>query len=196
MHAQSGGREVSGEGRKKLLVYLELLLRWQGRINLTGWTDSASLSSALASGLVLGDMIPPGKVVVTDVGTGNGITVFPASLVRPNAAWHLLEPRRKRYSFLREVVRAWGEGERIHPSLESDETCSPEARSAAGVISRAVWPAEVFLSRVLQWFPAAKWAITASSWEGHDVDGWRPSVPSGVRGTPGRKEGAVLWEKT
>ena len=87
--------------------YLDLLAAWSARVNLTG-ARSAPERARLLVGAVLPavTLVRPGRLV--DVGAGNGSPGLVLALLRPELAVTLLEPRQRRWAFLREAARAAG----------------------------------------------------------------------------------------
>ncbi len=98
---------VSGPPLGRLCAYLDLLAAWSLRVNLT-----AARSAADRVRLLVGDVLPaaalpePGRLV--DVGSGNGSPGLVLALLRDDIEATLLEPRARRWAFLREAARAAG----------------------------------------------------------------------------------------
>lgn len=99
---------VGAEAAARLARYAELLERWSARHSLVRFADRRELVErhlldALAGASALGDA---GRLL--DVGSGAGLPGVPLLVVRPG--WHgvLLEPRTKRWAFLRTVIRELG----------------------------------------------------------------------------------------
>jgi 16S rRNA (guanine527-N7)-methyltransferase len=99
---------VGAEAVARLACYAELLERWSARHSLVRFADRRELVErhildALAGASALGDS---GRLL--DVGSGAGLPGVPLLVVRP--AWQgvLLEPRSKRWAFLRTVIRELG----------------------------------------------------------------------------------------
>ncbi len=96
---------AEGHALDRLIRYAELLERWSARHNLVRYTDREELvrrhfvDSLAAAPLLLG----PGHLL--DVGSGAGLPGVPLLVVRPLWTGVLLEPRHKRWAFLRTVVR-------------------------------------------------------------------------------------------
>ncbi|MDP7114836.1 MAG: 16S rRNA (guanine(527)-N(7))-methyltransferase RsmG [Myxococcota bacterium] len=89
---------VAGVGR-----YLELLERWNRTHNLTGFRRPEDLIRlGIGDSLVPLPLLPPDEPAV-DVGSGAGFPAIPLALAEPGRRWLLMEPRRKRASFLGEV---------------------------------------------------------------------------------------------
>lgn len=94
-----------GEQRRALARYLELLMRWARRINLTGFrTPALALEGLMFDAVEVAPLIPEGASVM-DVGAGAGGLAFTLATIRPDLALHLVEPRTKRVAFLRAARR-------------------------------------------------------------------------------------------
>jgi 16S rRNA (guanine527-N7)-methyltransferase len=98
-------RHAEGAELRRLVRYAELLERWSGAHNLVSWSSREELVErhlvdALAARALLGEH---GRLL--DVGSGAGLPGIPLLAVRPGWRGVLLEPRQKRWAFLRLVVR-------------------------------------------------------------------------------------------
>jgi len=103
-----------------LETYLDLLAAWNARVNLTGASDPESrVSWLVAEVLPALAWIQPGPLL--DIGSGNGSPGFVLALLRPPARTTLLEPRTKRWAFLREAARTVGRAEIEVLRLRHDE---------------------------------------------------------------------------
>ena len=90
-----------------LARYLDLLAAWSSRVNLTGARTPAGRVSLLVAPVLPAAPLPaPGRLI--DVGSGNGSPGLVLALLRPALQATLLEPRQKRWAFLREAARAAG----------------------------------------------------------------------------------------
>jgi len=91
----------------RLAVYLDTLAAWSRRVNLTGARTPAERVR-----LLVGDVLPaatlPAPGTLVDVGSGNGSPGLVLALVRDDLEVTLLEPRARRWAFLREAARAAG----------------------------------------------------------------------------------------
>jgi len=93
--------------RESLERYLELLAAWSLRINLTAArTPEERVAVLVEPALALRPLLLPGALL--DVGSGNGAPGLVLALVDPERPVTLLEPRLRRWAFLREVARACG----------------------------------------------------------------------------------------
>lgn len=106
------GIALDSEAQKRLVAYCAELLRWSAKINLvakaplreiweTHFLDSLSLLRLLSP---LGEPQPP----LLDIGTGAGFPGLALKAARPELPVILVEPRQKRVSFLRHVIRTLG----------------------------------------------------------------------------------------
>ena len=100
---------VSGAAaRFKIDRYLDCLLRWAPRINLTGAATRESAFETLVAPVLGAEKLLDGHVI--DVGSGNGSPALILAVLRPDLRFTLLEPRAKRWAFLREAAREMGLG--------------------------------------------------------------------------------------
>ncbi len=87
--------------------YLDLLAAWSARVNLTAArTPEARVSLLVAPVVPAAALAARGRLI--DVGSGNGSPGLVLALLRPDLDVTLLEPRQKRWAFLREAARAAG----------------------------------------------------------------------------------------
>ena len=91
---------------QQLLDYLDLLNRWNSRMNLTAVRDPRLLASLhLGECLRAAQMIPADTTTVLDYGSGAGLPGIPIQIARPDLAVTLAESQTKKATFLREAVR-------------------------------------------------------------------------------------------
>ncbi len=101
----------------QLQLYLDLLLHWNARTNLTAVRDPEQIvtrhfgESLLAAHVVFGDeafeekTAGPADIAVADVGSGAGFPGIPIKLSAPDIKITLIESQNKKATFLREVIR-------------------------------------------------------------------------------------------
>jgi 16S rRNA (guanine527-N7)-methyltransferase len=89
--------------RNRLSRYLASLVRWSRNINLTGAETERSIFDTLIHPVLGGESLLSGHVI--DVGSGNGSPGLVLAALRPDLRFTLLEPRAKRWAFLRDAVR-------------------------------------------------------------------------------------------
>jgi 16S rRNA (guanine527-N7)-methyltransferase len=87
-----------------LAGYLDLVAAWNRRVNLTGAATPQARAELLVKSVApLASHLGPGRLL--DVGSGNGSPGLVLGLLRPDLQTTLLEPRVRRWAFLREAVR-------------------------------------------------------------------------------------------
>ncbi len=91
----------------RLCRYLDTLSAWSRRVNLTGARSPSERVQRLVADVLAGAPLPaPGRLI--DVGSGNGSPGLVFALLRDDLEVTLLEPRTRRWAFLREAARACG----------------------------------------------------------------------------------------
>lgn len=104
--------EVPADLYQKLALYLELLLKWNARTNLTAIREPEEMvrrhfGESLFVGLALAGRLKAGDSVL-DYGSGAGFPGLPVQLLLPEVQVTLAESQGKKVSFLREAVRVLG----------------------------------------------------------------------------------------
>ena len=92
----------------KLEIYLYLLSRWSKRVSFVSRRDRAFLATKhLRQALTMVPVVAsiPRRLVM-DLGSGAGFPAIPLKIALPDSYFILVESRRKRAHFLREVVRS------------------------------------------------------------------------------------------
>ena len=105
------GLAMDPAGVERLLVYLADLMKWSRRVNLVARdTPEAQVVEThfLDSLTLLPFLDGAGEVHLLDVGSGAGFPGLALACMRPDGRFTLCEPRQKRVSFLRHVVRTLG----------------------------------------------------------------------------------------
>ncbi len=103
------GSILSDEKLSTLLTYLDLLLKWNAKINLTAVRDAEGVvtrhfgESLFASQHLLPD--PNNSETAIDIGSGAGLPGIPLKIWAPALTVKLIEGNQKKATFLREVVR-------------------------------------------------------------------------------------------
>lgn len=89
--------------------YVAELLRWQARVNLTGFrTPRAIAQNGFLDSLACLLALPPGRLRIVDIGSGAGFPGLPLRIARPDLDLTLVEARRRRHSFLAHLCRVLG----------------------------------------------------------------------------------------
>ena len=98
--------ELDSPLQQALAAYVDLLMRWNRRINLTALTDDDDgIDRLVIEPLVAAQRLPRRDAVVTDIGSGGGSPAVPMKLAAPSARLRMVESRTRKAAFLREVVR-------------------------------------------------------------------------------------------
>jgi 16S rRNA (guanine527-N7)-methyltransferase len=102
-------------------AYLELLRRWNERINLTAICEPGELIQRhFVECAFAGQQLPSGIQTLLDYGSGAGFPGIPFAIVRPEICVTLAEALSKKAAFLREVLRVLGiAGEVFNGRVES-----------------------------------------------------------------------------
>ncbi|MBI3391708.1 MAG: 16S rRNA (guanine(527)-N(7))-methyltransferase RsmG [Nitrospirae bacterium] len=92
---------------ESFLQYVQLLLKWNRRVNLIGTDDPSEIVVRhLIDSLLFLDVFPAGSPLrVVDLGSGAGLPGIPVKIARPEDTVVLVESRAKKAAFLREAVR-------------------------------------------------------------------------------------------
>jgi len=104
------GLNLTSDQIGQLIAYLELLLRWNKKINLTGIRDWKScVTRHFGESLFAARMLDPqaaGPITLADVGSGAGFPGIPIKLWALHLELTLIESQNKKATFLREALRA------------------------------------------------------------------------------------------
>jgi 16S rRNA (guanine527-N7)-methyltransferase len=129
------GLSVTGEHQAPLLAFVDLLLKWNRKVNLVSRGDESRIVPRhLLDSLVLQTWLRGQRVA--DLGSGAGLPGIPLAIVEPERAFTLVDRSERRTRFVRQVV--------IELGLDNVDVITGDAasyRSATGfdtVTSRAV----------------------------------------------------------
>jgi 16S rRNA (guanine527-N7)-methyltransferase len=93
-------------------TYIDILLRWNARINLTAIRDPEQIvtrhfgESLFAARHLFPDGAAIGSLTLADIGSGAGFPGIPIKLWAPQISLTLIESNHKKVAFLGEIVRA------------------------------------------------------------------------------------------
>lgn len=107
--ARRAGVSVPPKLARGLVAYLELLARWNHKINLTSLpltepTDE-TFDRLLIEPLIAARYLPSPECTVIDIGSGGGSPAIPLKLAAPGISLRMVEPKTRKAAFLREAVR-------------------------------------------------------------------------------------------
>jgi 16S rRNA (guanine527-N7)-methyltransferase len=90
----------------RLATYLDLLFRWNRKINLTALTDAdEAIDRLLLEPLIAARQLPSGRGRLIDIGSGGGSPAIPLALALGDYAVTMVESKARKAAFLREVAR-------------------------------------------------------------------------------------------
>lgn len=115
------GVKVTPEQAEQFQIYMELLLEWNEKMNLTSITEPEEVVEKHfldSLTLLLWKKLKQGAKVI-DVGTGAGFPGIPLKILRPDIELTLLDGTMKRLNFLGEVCKALKlSANRVHKRAE------------------------------------------------------------------------------
>ncbi|MCY4074201.1 MAG: 16S rRNA (guanine(527)-N(7))-methyltransferase RsmG [Acidobacteria bacterium] len=106
--AEEAGVLLEESLAERLAAYVELLRRWNAKLNLTRLDrDDAGLARLAIEPLAALPHLPAQGTLV-DIGSGGGTPAVPVKLARPELGLRMVEARARKAAFLRETVRHLG----------------------------------------------------------------------------------------
>lgn len=139
--ARQFGIKLTEEQAGQFQRYMELLLEWNERVNLTAITEPRDIvEKHFVDSLTVLSACPLKEgAKVLDVGTGAGFPGLPLKIVRPDLQVTLLDGVNKRLNFLGEVCQALGlPCRRVHKRAEEAGLSKEMRESFDLVTARAV----------------------------------------------------------
>ena len=102
-----GGRQLSSQQLDQVRAHLELLLRWNQRVNLTALHEPAEIIARhFGESFFLADLVAAASSPdLIDVGSGAGFPGIPVKIFAPQLQATLIEANNKKATFLKEVIR-------------------------------------------------------------------------------------------
>lgn len=140
---------ISKEEAKKFYQYMNLLLEWNEKMNLTAITDPQEIIiKHFIDSLTLLPYIKENQTIL-DIGTGAGFPGIPLKMMRISQKMTLLDSLQKRITFLQEVISKLSlqKIEAIHGRAE--EFAMQKRESYDIIVSRAVAKLNVLLEYML-----------------------------------------------
>ena len=113
--AEAGEPALAPRIAQQFESYLDLLLRWNARTNLTAIRDPEGiLRRHFVESIAAARILPAGITTLLDLGSGAGFPGIPIALCRPDIAVTLAESQVKKAAFLREATRVLELPVRVH----------------------------------------------------------------------------------
>lgn len=89
---------------ERLEIYKTELLRWNERINLIGPEAKENIDAHIDEAVTAAGILRPSGEVL-DFGSGGGLPAISMAIVSPESRFHLVEADRKKWAFLKHIVR-------------------------------------------------------------------------------------------
>ena len=103
------GIRLSAEQIGAFRLYLEEVLRWSERMNITALTTPTDIiREGFLDSLACLALIPNDARRILDVGSGAGFPAIPLAIVRNDLDFTLVEASRKKVTFLKHIARSLG----------------------------------------------------------------------------------------
>lgn len=153
--------------------FLALLERWAGAVDLVGRRDPEAIvrEDVLAALCGVRFLPPAGRLL--DVGSGNGFPAVPLLLAVPAMRGVLLEPRERRWAFLREVVRELELSAEVRRERAAEHQGGPYEVMTVRGVGESAWVGEVGRllgpGGTLLWWTGVAAARGAAAWPGGAV---------------------------
>jgi 16S rRNA (guanine527-N7)-methyltransferase len=104
--ASKAGVFLEAELADRLIVFYELLSRWNRKINLTALDEpDAAIDRLLLEPVIAARHLPVSARSLMDVGSGGGSPAIPLKLVATRLALTMVEAKARKSAFLREAIR-------------------------------------------------------------------------------------------
>ena len=139
--------KLSAPQLQQISPYLDLLLKWNARINLTSVRDPQEiLTRHFGESFFAAEHLFSNSPIVFDLGSGAGFPGLPLAIYAPYARITLLESQNKKATFLKEVARAL--------TLTNVNVFSGRAEAYAAQARERSWPpaADVVTFRAVEKF--------------------------------------------
>lgn len=104
-YGNDNGTEISDHMCDQLNQYMELLIEWNQKFNLTAVTDPEEIIARHFCDCIIPLCTFDVQGCAADVGSGAGFPGLVWKIVRPDLEMTLIEPTGKRCTFLKEVIR-------------------------------------------------------------------------------------------
>jgi 16S rRNA (guanine527-N7)-methyltransferase len=138
----------------RLCVYVELLSRWNQKMNLTALDErEVGLERLLIEPLAAARHLPAADGRLVDIGSGGGSPAIPMTLAAPNWSLLMVESKIRKSAFLREACRHLElSNATVHTGRYESLFARPELHEAHDVLSVRAVRVDAGLLRGLQAF--------------------------------------------
>jgi 16S rRNA (guanine527-N7)-methyltransferase len=192
------GLSLTSDQSGKVIAYLELLLRWNKKINLTAIRDAETcVTRHFGESLYLGRWVTlNGKLL--DIGSGAGFPGLSLKIIFPDLSVTLLEPVAKKRAFLKEVARVCGMSlVEVRPERLEDFACGQPPPLYDAATARAVGHLEELVPLAARCLKAGGDLFLWLSRRQASGMGYVERAMSEVRRlpVPGGGQGEIWWSK-
>lgn len=165
--------QLEGAGKlDALATYLDLLLEWNRRLDLTAARGVDELVDLFVADATIVALTTAGVQDWVDVGTGAGAPGLPLRLLRPELDMTLVEPLSKRAAFLRSAIGTFGWSNVRVERVRSEEIAGGAHEVA---ISRATLAPEQWLREGARIGRSSVWVLLARA-EAPELPGWQAEI--------------------
>jgi 16S rRNA (guanine527-N7)-methyltransferase len=167
----SGSAELEASTTPRFCDFLDLVVTWNARTDLTAARDADELVDLfLADAALIAACTPAGlQQSWLDVGSGAGAPGLPLAMLRSDLTLKLIEPRQRRVAFLRTAVGALSCANVTVQRARSDELPDQVCDLA---VSRATLPPEEWLAEGARLARRGIWVLLARASE-PQLEGWQ-----------------------
>jgi 16S rRNA (guanine527-N7)-methyltransferase len=163
--------ELPAGAREQLVTWLDLVVAWSERVDLTAARDADTLADLLlADAALLATAQLSGSLI--DVGSGVGAPAIPLAILCPSLKLTLVEPRERRAAFLR---TSCGTLSRPDISLLRVRSMEVGEKSAEVALSRATLPPPLWLREGARLASHAVWVLLGQD-EPPSLESWHPDL--------------------
>lgn len=133
--------DVTPDVVEGLVVYYDLLQRWNEKINLTALPDGdEAVDRLLVEPALAARFLPDAVTSLVDIGSGGGSPAIPLKIASPGTNLWMIEAKARKSAFLREAVRQLGlNGASVETGRFEDLLTRPDLFGRVDIVSmRAV----------------------------------------------------------
>ena len=183
--AAAEGLGVTDGLSMRLLVYFELLQRWNRTINLTALSDSDEAIDRLLLEPLAAAAALPRHAAVADLGSGGGSPAIPIALATESSRLLMVESRSRKVAFLREAARELELNATVETVRFEELSSQPAYRAVFDVVSIRGVRADISAFTAASWLLRSRGAVALFRGpEGPHEPGvrvpnltWRETVP-------------------
>jgi 16S rRNA (guanine527-N7)-methyltransferase len=133
------GVAIDSHAEARFAAYADLLGLWSERVNLVACRSAVELVERHFLDSLAVEPLLPADGVIADLGTGAGFPGVPLAIADSRRAMILVEARRRRASFLREVRRALNLDNVTVLEQRAESLPTAYEHQTGCVVTRAVW---------------------------------------------------------